>query len=172
MTQGVRENLGSFFNFWRGFAEFPPRFCAEPRRVLTCGLLTNLLSAAMMKPSNDNSPGGNQTETDKDTDEDRQDDGWPNGSHPRSAINVDLKEQLTDEQKKRVRAERAAAGLKTKLQPSEAARARLEATRAASCKKLRGEISPLELKETAAVTAASTLSKFLTMRLKKSLSPS
>jgi hypothetical protein len=161
MTRGVRENLGSFFNFWRGFAEFPPRFCVEPRRVLTCRLLTNLLSAAMMKPSNNNSPGGNQTETDEDTDEERQDDGWPNGSHPRSAINVDLKQQLTDERKKRVRAERAAAGLKTKLQTSEVARARLEATRAASCKKLRGEISLLKLKETAAVTAASTSSKIL-----------
>jgi hypothetical protein len=161
MTRGVRENLGSFFYFWRGFAEFPPRFCVEPRRVLTCRLLTNLLSAAMMKPSNNNSPGGNQTETDEDTDEERQDDGWPNGSHPRSAINVDLKQQLTDERKKRVRAERAAAGLKTKLQTSEVARARLEATRVASCKKLRGEISPLKLKETAAVTAASTSSKIL-----------
>jgi hypothetical protein len=115
----------------------------------------------MMKLSDDNSPGGNQTETDEDTDEERQDDGWPNGSHPRSAINVDLKQQLTDERKKRVRAERATAGLKTKLQTSEVARARLEATRVASCKKLRGEISPLKLKETAAVAAASTSSKNL-----------
>jgi hypothetical protein len=115
----------------------------------------------MMKPSNNNSPGGNQTETDEDTDEERQDDGWPNGSHPRSAINVDLKQQLTEERKKRVRAERAAAELKTKLQTSEVARARLEATRVASCKKLRGEISLLKLKETAAVTAASTSSKIL-----------
>jgi hypothetical protein len=24
-----------FFSFWRSFAEFPPRFCAEPRRVST-----------------------------------------------------------------------------------------------------------------------------------------
>jgi hypothetical protein len=66
----------------------------------------------MMKPSNNNSPGDNQTETDEDTDEEPQDDGWPNGSHSRSAINVDLQQQLTDERKKRVRAERAAAGLK------------------------------------------------------------
>jgi hypothetical protein len=72
-----------------------------------------------------------------------------------------LKQQLTDERKKRVRAERAAAGLKTKLQTSEVARARLEATSVASCKKLRGEISLLKLKETAAVIAASNSWKIL-----------
>jgi hypothetical protein len=117
---------------------------------------------AMMKPSDDNSPGGNWTETNEDKDEEPQDDGWPNGSHSRSAINVDLQQQSKDEQKKRrVRAERAGAGLKTKLQTSKAAPAHLKATCAVTCKKLRGDISALKLKETAAVTATSSSSKIL-----------
>jgi hypothetical protein len=109
----------------------------------------------MVKPSNNNSLGGNQPGTDEDTDEEPQDDGSTNGSsHALSAINVNLQQQLTDERKKRVRAERAIAKLKTKLEKS-------EATRVACGIKLRGEISGLKLKETAAVTAASTSSKIL-----------
>jgi hypothetical protein len=125
----------------------------------------------MMKPSNNNSPGGNQTETDEDTDEELQDDVRPNGSsYSRSAINVDLQQKLTDERKKRFRAERATAGLKTKLETSEAARVRLKATREASNKKLRGDISVLKLKESAAVTAASNSSRILGHASKEAIS--
>jgi len=123
----------------------------------------------MTKPSNNITPGG---KTDEDTDEEPQlevlPDRWP--------LNEEeifrLKQQLTTERQKNARYRTQVTNLKNKLATSEATREATEAdlkrkcdtanaNRRSQCKKLKADISVLELKETSALSVATTSSKIV-----------
>ena len=121
----------------------------------------------MTKPSNNITPGG---KTDEETDEEPQ----LGGSSDRWPMNEEeifrLKHQLTIERQKSARYRTQVTNLKQKLATSEATseatKADLkrkydtsQANRLAQCKKLKADISVLQLKGTSALNVASTSSK-------------
>jgi hypothetical protein len=119
----------------------------------------------MAKPSNNNPPCAGEPETVEDTVEEPEDRTFFKSSSDGVGTNeletIRLQKELTDERKKRTRAEGRADAAQKNVKKLQILLESSNATRVGACKKLKGEIAGLKIKEKLARDAKLTSSKIV-----------